>query len=489
MADGLVRTACLFESVPPYVVTNGDLAAEVGAELGYDVDGDQQAILDAIFAFDPETGDPVFSEVGVIAPRQNLKTATGIIAAVTDLVIFRLPHTWSSHLYRPTTVDAFREMWGRIDGSSRLRVEFDDPISATGKEEIRLRTGERITFSARTKKAERGTAKSRTTLDEALFLTEAHVSAMFPTQVTKSDRQRRYLSSAGLAESEYLRSVRDRGRSGVSLRLAYFEWGAVRRDCEQPRCAHGPVGEVVGCALDDRILWEQANPALGRRITVEALADMRESMTAAGYAVEFLSWWEDPADLADGLPVAWWDECERRDAVLADPVALAFDVDENHASGALVACGGPLELIEFGRGVDWLPKRIAEVVSKQKPSAVGFEASSPAAALLPDLEKLGLRRRGPDHPDGLLVELSAADMIRACGGLWVAAQERKLVQHGERAMRIAVRDGKRRVAGDAWKWSRRESSSGISPLVAATVARFLWAGQGDDDASVSFAWV
>lgn len=476
MAVLVERSVPLFESVPPYQATNGDLAAEVGAELGYDVDGDQRAILDAIFAFDPATGLPRFTEVAVIAPRQNLKTATGIIAAVTDLVIFRLPHLWTSHLYRPTTVDAFTEMWDRIAGSSRLRPEFDDPISATGKELIRLRSGEQVQFLARSKKAARGTARARTTLDEALFLTAAQVSAMFPTGVTKRDRQRRLLSSAGLAESEYLRQVRDRGRAGSSARLFYIEWGAPKKECALPSCPHQPPGEVEGCALDDVELWRQANgPGMrSGRITLDALADMRESMTAEGFAVEFLSWWEDPADLVDGLPMAWWDECEDTTVTLADPVVLAVDADENHASGSIVACGGPLELVQFGRGVDWIPKRLAELVEKQRPSAVGFEAAGPIAALLPRLGDVGLQVRDSDHPDGILVELSATDMVRACGGLWVEAKDGTLVQHGEKAMRIAVRDAKRRTYGDAWRWSRRGSMSDISPLVAATVARFLW---------------
>lgn len=367
-----------------------------------------------------------------------------------------------------------------------MRPEFDDPISATGKELIRLRSGERIEFLARSKKAARGTARPRTTLDEALFLTPAQVQAMFPTGVTKRDRQRRILSSAGLAESEFLRQVRDRGRAGSSRRLAYFEWGAERRECVLPSCPHMPPGEVEGCALDDVELWRRSNgPGMSSgRITEDALRDMRESMTPAAFAVEFLSWWEDPADLADGLPLAWWEACEDRTATLADPVVFGVDADENHASGSIVACGGPVELVQFGRGVDWIPDRLAKLVAKHRPSSIGFEAAGPIAALLPRLEEVGLRVRDADHPDELLVELSATDMVRACGGLWVDVKDRKLVQHGERAMRIAVRDAKRRTSGDSWRWSRRGSVSDISPLVAATVARFLWVRGVEDADSV-----
>lgn len=473
MADVVVRST-LYESVPPYTATYGDLAAEIGSELGYDLDDCQRAILDAVYAFDEATGAPMFSEVAAIAPRQNLKTATGIVAAVTDLVVFRLPHLWTSHLYRPTTVDAFTEMWDRISGSTRLRPEFDDPISATGKELIRLRTGERIEFLARSKKAARGTARPRTTLDEALFLTPAQVQAMFPTGVTKRDRQRRIFSSAGLAESEYLRHVRDRGRAGSSNRLAYFEWGAPVVECAMPSCPHQPPGEVEGCALDDVEAWKQANPAFGRRITADSLADMRESMSPAAFAVEFLTWWEDPADLVDGLPLAWWEACEDTSAVLADPVVLAVDADDDHSSASIVACGGPVELVQFGRGVDWIPDRLAELVERQQPAAVGFEATGPIAALIPRLTDVGLQVRSDDQPDGLLVGLSSSEFVRACGGLWIEAKDGTLVQHGERAMRVAVRDAKRRTSGDAWRWSRRDSVSDISPIVAATIARFLW---------------
>lgn len=88
--------------VPSSEESYGDLAAGLGEQVGMVMDDDQRDILDAIYAED-KPGIPTSFEVAVVAPRQNIKTSTFEIAALTDVFVLELPlHVWSAHLY-PTT--------------------------------------------------------------------------------------------------------------------------------------------------------------------------------------------------------------------------------------------------------------------------------------------------------------------------------------------------------------------------------------------------
>jgi hypothetical protein len=72
--------------------------------------------------------------------------------------------------------------------------------------------------------------------------------------------------------------------------------GRVRRRTQAvpARRLHARVG-LEGCALDDRDLWWQANPALwSGRIEEAALEDQRNSLPPEEFMREFLSWWEPP---------------------------------------------------------------------------------------------------------------------------------------------------------------------------------------------------
>src|SRR5690349_3021384 len=128
-------------------------------------DDDQRDILDAIFA-EKADGTPAAFEVAAVAPRQNLKTSTLELAALTDLFVFREPlHIWTAHLF-DTAQKTFAHMERLIRSHPdyRDRVKFDhgnDDQAIT-----LLPTGERIEFRARSKGAGRGVTGAKITFDE-----------------------------------------------------------------------------------------------------------------------------------------------------------------------------------------------------------------------------------------------------------------------------------------------------------------------------------
>lgn len=471
--------------VPEHDCTNGDLAIQLGVDLGMPPDEDQQSILNAIFAYRSETpAVPVCFEAGVIAPRQNIKTSTLELAALTDVFVFEEPlHIWTAHLFK-TSQQTFKHMCELIAGNREYSKLCKKPRTANGDEAIVLKSGQEIQFHARSKGGGRGYTARKVTLDEGLFLVPTDLGALLPTMATVDSAQVRYGSSAGMAMSEVLRGVRDRGRAGGDPSLAYFEWCAEERPCEQESCSHRPGTD--GCSLDDVGLWEQANPALHRRITVTMLGNFRRALPPEEFAREFLTWWEDPVIGDSGFPAESWALCADRKAAPADPVTLAVDVSPNHASAAIVACGGPVEVLEHRRGADWAVARIRDLVEAQDVSVVGLDPSGPAGALIPALTKpvaeggAGLVVRDAANPDGKLVLLDGRESTLACAGFLADVVDRELVHRDESSLNDAVDGAGRRQSGDAWKWSRKDSTVDITPLVAATVARYLWKTEHGD---------
>lgn len=473
--------------VPEHVSSAGGECIDLAREIGLPLDPEQEMAIHAILA-ERKGGKWAALEAAVIACRQNIKTHVFKAIALADLYLFDAELVvWSAHQF-DTTMEAFRDVDVLIDGSPLLSKRVMRRVNSnaeTGFELHKTRhnpNGQRLRFKARTKTGSRGLTGTRVILDEAFALQAAHMGSLLPTLSAKSmteNPQILYGSSAGQVGSAILRGLRDRGRPGGDPSLVYLEWCAPEDvPCETTDCDHH-VGSK-GCVLDDRGMWQQANLALGRRISFEFVETERRSLPPEEFARERLGWWDDPAGAAAGIPLELWASCADRKADPVEPVALAVDVAPGHSSGAVVACGETVYVAEHGHGISWMPSKIASLVADKQVSAVGIDRSSPAAALIPDLEKpiadggAGLSIRGPKNPDGLLVLFTGAEMQAACDLLLSDVVERRFRHRDQGVLNAAVEGAYRRQSGDAWKWSRRDSNVDISPLVAATEAWFLW---------------
>jgi hypothetical protein len=318
----------LFRHRPRHRWTNGDLAARVGVDLGLPPDDEQQWILDTIFA-EKAPERPASFEVGVISPRQNIKTSTLGIAALADLFVFGVErHLWTAH-HGDTLKGTFNDFRAWI----KSNPEYDEQVTFyEGHQDMSIvhkDTGNTIDFQSRTGKAGRGlTGVKRITLDEALYLEPKHVGAVYPTMLTRPGAQVRVASSAGLVDSEQLRRLRDRGRAAKDTRLAWVEYGATRKPCLRVDCTHAVGSE--GCALDDRDLWWQANPALwSGRIDEAALEDQRNAMPPEEFMREFLSWWEAPLATSGGaLSIERWADLAADPPPVSKRLAWGADLDE-----------------------------------------------------------------------------------------------------------------------------------------------------------------
>lgn len=480
--------------VPPGV-TSTDSArdcAELAGQLGFELDPEQQLALDALLA---EKGDRWATlEAVLIAARQNLKTFLFKMIALYELFVVesRLV-VWTAHEF-DTAMEAFRDLQEIIDGTDWLRrrvklVRNEVGTQGNTKVGIEFLTGQRIRFKARTKSGGRGLTGDVVFLDEAFALAPTHVGSLLPTMAAKSmhgNPRIYYGSSAGHLQSGVLRNLRDRGRAGTEDpaagddSLVYVEWCAPEEGaCADEQCTHA-VG-VAGCAADDIEMVRQANPALERRISIEFVRTMRRSLPTDEFVREFLGWWEDPIEGESGIAEADWEACANRDPqlVLAEPCAVALDVQPGQGAGALVACGGPVHVVQAGPGTSWMIPKLVEVLNGHKVTAVGVDPASPAVALIPDLERpvdqggAGLTVRSAQNPNGRLVLLDGRDAAKAREGLLAAIVEHTFVHRDELSLNAAASGAQRRKSGDTWRWSRVDSTVDITPLVAAGLARYL----------------
>lgn len=459
-----------FQSTVDYVATVGDEVADLSTLAGFEPDPEQRLCLDQIFGMNAEGGVAAF-EFAVICARQNLKTGLFKQAALGWLFLdpgARLT-IWSAQQF-DTSSEAFIELEGMIGATPELSKRVRRVSHTRGAESIETNDGSRLLFKARSKASGRGFSGDRVVFDEALFLKPSHLGALQPLLSARPDPQIVYGSSAGLLDSEVLRGIRDRGRTGKSRRLSYVEWCDPHpNSCDMDGCDHS-VG-VQGCALDDESRWQLANPQLGRRIKIETIRAERASLPPNEFARERMGWWEDPLTDDEGaVTAAQWAKTITTDAPTG-VLSLAIDVAPGHTWSTIMVCGdGVMEMVDRRRGTGWLFDRLPQLCARHGIEAIGLDPAGPAGSILPELERL-------DVP---LLLLDGKESVRACGAIAAAIADGAVHHRGESELLAAAGGASRRPVGDGWKWSRKDSTVDISPLVAATIAHWLWLSRANE---------
>jgi hypothetical protein len=478
VTDTLVEPAHLW--VPPHTSTAGADAADLAASAGLVLDPEQRLALDTILAEKPN-GKWAALEAAFIEARQNGKSASLIAVVLADLFLFgtRLS-VWSAHEVN-TSLEAFRDLKALIEGAPHLSRHVKAIHEANGKEAVELKSGQRLMFKARTRTGGRGLSGDRVILDEAFALKPAMLGSIMPIMSAKTvtgNPQLVYASSAGQVESDHLRRIRDRGRAGGDPSLAYIEWCAPVVPCVDDWCDHLPP--VRGCALDDVEAWRKANPALERpgrtgRITMEYLRAERASLPPAEFVRERLGWWDEPTSAQGGVPLEVWEACARPGVDVPTVRAVAVDVtpEFSHASVAVAGADG-VELVAHERGWSWVPAVVAALADGVP---VAVDVRGPASVVEKALTDLGIELTRP----------SGQDMAQACASFIDGLVARKLWHGAQYDLEAAVRGAKRVESGDNFKWSRKNSSVDISPLVAVTLA--AWAAQQTPPAGESDFYV
>jgi phage terminase large subunit-like protein len=455
------RVEPAFQSIPAYRKTLGPEVADVAAMAGFGPDEEQRAALDAIFAMRPDN-KVVALEAAVIACRQNLKTALFKMCAlgwlyVTDQRLI----TWSAHEF-DTAQESHRELAELIDECAPLRKRLKAVHYGAADKSIELHTGQRVKFKARTKTGSRGLSGDKMVLDEAFALEPSHMGSLFPTMSARPDPQALYGSSAGQVQSAVLRGIRNRGRAGDDPSLIYIEYtDDLEGECLEAHCDHALVRQ--GCRLDDERRWYRANPALGRRITIEYVRAERRAMPPDEFARERLGWWdEDPNEGGVFRPEKWLAAYDPDSQITGRP-SFAIEVAEDRAWSCIAAAGKGakvhLESLDYRRGTAWILDQAKVLDAKHRHSGFVIQNGTGAASLIQDFRNAGLT----------VVEATTSEYAKACGDMFDAVEGGEVSHLNQPELNVSVNGAKKKPSGDAFVWDRRKSLD-ISPLAAVTLA-------------------
>lgn len=469
-----------FSWVPPHVDTYGPQVGELSRLAGFAPDPEQQLGLDAIFAVD--AADRVAAlECAVIVGRQNMKTGLFKMATLGWLFLMdqRLV-VWSAHEFR-TAQEAFRDMEELIMNTPVFARRVKQIHRGNGDEAIELFDDRRLMFKARTKSGGRGLSGDKIILDEAFALQPSHMGSLFPTLAARPDPQVVYGSSAGLVESGVLRGIRDRGRPGGEERLTYFEWCASppKEACaDGESCTHAL--DVKGCGCDKPELWQVANPALGRRITLDYLRGERRALPPAEFARERMGWWDDPIGGDSPIKPGDWLSCLDEESKREGSVALAVDITPDRSVSSIAVAGRRpdgrvhAELVEHRQGTGWVVDRLVELFESIDPTPVALilDPAGPAGSLEKSLLERGFSLdKDPVGDVWRLHMMGTREYAQACGALADDIANDKFRHIGQGPLDTAVDGVVTRPLAEAWAWSRPKSGATIAPLVAVTLAR------------------
>lgn len=413
-------------------------------------------------------------EVGLIVSRQNGK---GSILEARELAgLFLLGERLiihSAHQF-DTSKEAFERILVLIEDTPELMREVSRITRSHGEEGIELKNGQRLRFRTRTKGGGRGFTADCLILDEAMYLGAPQISALMPTLSARPNPQLWYTGSAGDKDSTQLGRVRARAMRGDDPRLFFAEWSIdsctafCPHDCEE----HDRHDDVESYA--------KANPGLGIRISVEHVESERRSMDAETFACERLGVGDWPVDGDQWAVIGEdsWDAREDGDSeIVGTPLVLAVDTTPDRSYSCISAAGGNgaeqthVEVTSIDGvydhrpGTQWVVPRLLKIFAALKPDAVVIDKASQAGSFITELEESGIE----------VITPVAREYAQACGEFYSGIVPRKgnepdIVHIGQRPLTHAVAGADKRDLSDMWAWSKRLSSSDISPLVSCTLA-------------------
>jgi hypothetical protein len=403
--------------------------------------------------------------VTISIPRQVGKTFTiGSIIVALCLLFPGLTVLWTAHRTR-TSNETFGSMKGM---TSRLKVKphMLPPRSVNGEQEIRFRNGSRILFGARERGFGRGFAEvDIEVFDEAQILGDKALDDMVPATNQAKHPAGALLFFMGTPPKptdpgEAFTNKRAKALAGKSKDMVYVEFSA------------DPKADP-----DDRKQWAKANPSFPSRTPLESMLRMRENLLDdESFLREGLGIWDEEGGSV--ISARQWEELLDAESRIESRHAFALDVSPNLSSAAIAVAGLRADglshveitssggVIDHRPGVEWVVPRLQDMAGKHLNFKVNIPAGSAAESLLPALKRAGIP----------VNEIKSSDVPAACGLLYTAAtSETTTLRHiGQSDLAKALAGAAGMNVGDgAWKWTRRKSSTDITPLYAATTA--LWA--------------
>ena len=440
--------------VPPAAGSEAGDVVDLCAGYGLHLDEWQRIALEAGLGVDG-SGLYVSDQVGVCATRQSGKGEIVVALLLGGLLLFGQDTIACSAHLAATTRISFERLLAYFENFDDLRRKVASVQKWVGREQIRLRTGQLVVFPARSAGALRGHSCSAVILDEAQYVSAAQYQAILPTMAAKANSQVWQLGTVpprlGI-DGEVFTRLRDKALSGDPGRVSWLEWSA-----------------APGCDIDDRQAWAEANPALGGRISLEAVEAERVGLTEEAFRAERLGVW--PVARVDDPVIAvekWETAVGPPPPNGTRPAALGVDAGPDGSLAITAAWKLPtgkvhVELMDSRSGDPLAALDYLIELSGFRRVPVVLDSASAATVLVPDLEQARLK----------VVQTGLRDFGRACSGFVDDVVAGRLSHDGNAVLASAVAGARKRPLGDGglFGFDRREGAV-VSPVVAAALARW-----------------
>lgn len=461
--------------IPEHDASIGLRAVEFCKEVGLTLDPWQETILEASLN---ESGDHwTAREVGLIMPRQNGKNEILLARQLVGLYLLNERLIIHSAQEWPTAMEAFGRLRDVIEDSPALMqtVARKGISMSHGNEGVTLANGQRIRFRTRTGPGGRGFTADCVMFDEAMYLSEMFYGALRPTILARPNTQIWLTGSAVDREVHehgvVLARLRERGIANEE-EIAYFEYSM---EGENPDL-------VSDEQLEDPGELRKANPAADSRIDIKNLLSAKRSMSRRSFAVECGGIGDYPrTDGLEGVVITpeAWEACLDENGTITGPLCFCLDADPIRAHSAVCVAGLrddgliQVEVCRAEKGTGWVVDYVVGRVAEHKPLAVVLDGMSGSFSLLPDLtEKLKDEGLLSGLKAGEVVVLSSRENGQAASMLYDAVDQQTVRHRGQPEVSDALRGAAKSDMTDAWRWSRKDSSVNITPLVGCTLAHW-----------------
>lgn len=397
--------------------------------------------------------------VGMSLPRQVGKTylLSGLVFALCinepGLLVIWTAHHGKTHAETFLSMQAFAKR-SRVAPYIAQGVRGPQVYTGSGDEEIRFANGSRILFGARERGFGRGIpGVDVLVMDEAQILSDRALDAMLATMNVSHFGLALYIGTPPRPgdDCEAFRRMRTEALAGESDDTAWIEFGA-----------------DPGASPADPKQRKKANPTYGGRTPKESLDRLQRKLSDASFLREGLGIWDD--DRSATVFGSSWDLCRSPMpsglSISGLAVAATFDLDAFAVVGAAVD-GESVHVkpIQSGPRVDpatgqpWAAALLAGL-QRDHDVDVTVDPKGPAAVLIPQLEREGVRLRIP----------KSDEVYDACAGIVESVKSRRMRHGGYPDLDREVEVAAKRQVRDRWAWDRKP---GIPNLEAATLA--LWA--------------
>lgn len=372
------------------------------------------------------------------APRQNGKTRVMCGRAAAEMLFYDGTTIYTAQLQK-TSSETFEEMANMFDTRALRKFLAPNGIrTALGREEIRLKSGARMKFLARTRNGGNGQHGSLLIFDEAQYLDkQAQGSFLSAISACKTRRGPQTIYNGNAPEdgdnSVVFERIRNDALSGKTKRTAWTEWG-VGSSLEMPD-------------VSNRALWERTNPSLGVLISMDTVEAEFEAEDPEQFAHQRLGWFTSKADTDHLISQESWDTAKVKDppegfdklayGVRFTPdgrsVTLATAVIHQHGCHVEFVRSEPT-VMGVGWLVDWL------IARKSRAAAVGIDGRADATDLGQQLISAGM-------PKQAVMVARTSDAIAADAMLVNAINDGNLTHLDDPALAESALGATRRIIG------------------------------------------